>query len=128
APRRCRGQAGGETAAALTARVLELGVLAVLPAVVVRESVETEAGNRRHAELGALRGEPCRLVEVQLFFLARDGILDPREGNLVDLTIADLHLRAHPGQLELEGRENRVEPGSGHRDEDVEGEARVAAP
>src|SRR5205823_8238123 len=68
------------------------------------------------------------LVEVQLFFLARDGILDPREGNLVDLTIADLHLRAHPGQLELEGRENRVEPGSGHRDEDVEGEARVAAP
>src|SRR5204863_8655035 len=98
---------GGEAAASLAACVLEAGVLAVLPAVVVRESVDVETGDRRHPELGASRGESRRLVEVELLVVAGNGVLDPRKGNLVDR--ADLRLRVDAGKLDLEGRKDRVE-------------------
>src|SRR5437867_4758698 len=95
----------------------EMAELRVLSRVVVLESGSLEAGHGRHAEFRALRGEAGGLVQVQLFLLTRHGVLDPREGEVVDLSRVDLDCGPHPVEPDVESRHDRGEPAFGDRRE-----------
>src|SRR5207249_11169346 len=96
----------------------ETAELRVLSRVVVLESGSLEARHGRHAEFRALRGETGGLVEVQLFLLTRHGVLDPREGEVVDLSRVDTDCGPNPvepgGEWRHDGREPAFGDGSEH--------------
>src|SRR5207249_7814201 len=91
----------------------ETAELRVLSRVVVLESGSLEARHGRHAEFRALRGETGGLVQVQLFLLTRHGVLDPREGQVVDLSRVDLDCGPNPVEPDVEWRHERGEPAFG---------------
>src|SRR5207249_8057532 len=79
--------------------------LRILSGVVVLESGSLETRHGRHAEFRALRGEASGLVQVQLFLLTRHGVLDPREGEVVDLSRVDTDCgRSEEHTSELQSR------------------------
>src|SRR2546425_3111572 len=87
--------------------------LGVLSRVIVLESGRLEAGHSRHTEFRALGGEAGGLVQVQLFLVTRHGVLDPREGQVVDLSRVDADCGPNPVEPNVERRYDRREPAFG---------------
>src|SRR6266540_551225 len=110
--------------------VVELGILGVLSAHPFQdESLRREPRNLGHAELTPGRREALRLVEVELFFLTGDRVLDPGLLDFEDLAPVDLRLGVDPGQLDLERGIDRAEKRRRHSVENVERETgRTAGP
>src|SRR5437870_9463547 len=93
--------------------VRERAELRILSRVVVLESGSLEARHGRHTEFRALRGEAGGLVQVQLFFVTRHGVLDPREGQVVDLPRVDTNCGPNPVETDVEWRHDGGEPAFG---------------
>src|SRR5206468_9654385 len=87
--------------------------LRILSGVVVLESGSLETRHGRHAEFRALRGEASGLVQVQLFLLTRHGVLDSREGQVVDLSRVDTDRRPNSVEPDVEWRHDCGEPAFG---------------
>src|SRR5437870_9978277 len=90
--------------------VRERAELRILSGVVVLESGSLEARHGRHTEFRALRGETGGLVQVQLFLVTRHGVLDPREGQVVDLPRVDTNCGPNPVEPDVEWRHDCGEP------------------
>src|SRR5213593_4804315 len=100
--------------------------LRILSGVVVLESGSLEARHGRHTEFRALRGEAGGLVQVQLFFVTRHGVLDPREGEVVDLSRVDTDCGPNPVEPDGEWRHDRGEPAFGDGSKHGERPARLS--
>src|SRR5437899_5606486 len=97
--------------------VRERAELRILSGVVVLESGSLEARHGRHAELRALRCEAGGLVQVQLLLIPRHGVLDPRQGQVVDLSRVDTNCGPNPIEPDVEWRHDGGEPAFGDRRE-----------
>src|SRR2546426_6845111 len=91
-------------------RIRELAELRILSGVVELESRSLEPSNGRHPEFRPLRRETRGLVQVDLFLVSRHGVLDPRKGEVVDLSGVDSEHRSDSLEPDVEWRDDGREP------------------
>src|SRR2546422_1495652 len=91
-------------------RIRELAELRILSGVVELESRSLEPSNGRHPEFRPLRRETRGLVQVDLFLVSRHGVLDPRKGEVVDLSGVDSEHRSDSLEPDEEWRNDGREP------------------